>query len=314
VLLVSNDGVFLERALTAIMGHAPDRTDPAAPFPDTGYDLHVLDGPVSGTLPSGQLLVVNPSGTAYEHAGFGRRGDVRAVGSLQADVEHPFLTHVSLADVHVVQLAAVDLPSQSRVVLDSDAGPLVFAVQEPERRIAGLTFDLRDSDLPLRVAFPILVTNMVNWLLPLRRDESPAAVRPGDVVSLAPSPDAAQVAVIGPTGERRDLSNGEGQELVWLADRVGVYQVEHINVNGTITRRSSTVVNHFAPSESRLGPQRAIVVGGRSIATQNEQVSGRMEIWHWLVAGVLVLLAIEWGIYCFRVSPGRIVLPGRVSR
>ena len=42
-----------------------------------------------------------------------------------------------------------------------------------------LAFDLRHSDLPLQVAFPLLWSNLVDWLAPDARSPIPTQVSPG---------------------------------------------------------------------------------------------------------------------------------------
>ena len=44
--------------------------------------------------------------------------------------------------------------------------PLVIAAQKGERRWVAWSFDLLDSDLPIRVAFPLMISNTLQWLAP----------------------------------------------------------------------------------------------------------------------------------------------------
>ena len=46
------------------------------------------------------------------------------------------------------------------------AAPLLFAGELGGRRVAVLAFDLHRSDLPLQVAFPLLLANLIDWLAP----------------------------------------------------------------------------------------------------------------------------------------------------
>ncbi|HEY5987685.1 MAG TPA: hypothetical protein VIV12_15115, partial [Streptosporangiaceae bacterium] len=73
----------------------------------------------------------------------------------------------------------VTAPNWARVLVDSDGGPLVLAGETGGRRVAVLTFDLHDSDLPLQVTFPVLMANLLNYLVPAQAFSAPDGLRPG---------------------------------------------------------------------------------------------------------------------------------------
>jgi hypothetical protein len=57
---------------------------------------------------------------------------------------------------------------------------LIFRGEVEGRRIAVLAFDLRHSDLPLQVAFPLLWANLIDWLAPGAGSAVPAQALPGE--------------------------------------------------------------------------------------------------------------------------------------
>jgi hypothetical protein len=61
--------------------------------------------------------------------------------------------------------------------------PLLIVGERGARRFAGLAFDVAESDLPLRVAFPLLVSNVVQWLAG-DSAETPRAWRAGETIPL----------------------------------------------------------------------------------------------------------------------------------
>ena len=78
---------------------------------------------------------------------------------------------------------------------------LLFAGQVDGRRVAVLAFDIRHSDLPLQVAFPILISNLVEWLAP-GRSGVPGSLQPGAPLTLLLPPSAAaeQITITRPDG------------------------------------------------------------------------------------------------------------------
>src|SRR5207248_511560 len=146
------------------------------------------------------------------------------------------------------------------------AGPLVLA-HEGEPRIAELTFDIHHSDLPLRAAFPILVDNLLSYLLPSGFENQAFAL--GKPVILAAEPGATEVDVTTPDGR---LAPG------------GV-------------RSSRFVVEFNDPELSRVAPGAAAIPFEEERAQQAPAVRGTLELWPWLVGAVLALLVLEWFIY-----------------
>ena len=61
-------------------------------------------------------------------------------------------------------------------------GPLIYALEEPDRKAIFVGFDLFKTDFPLRVAFPLILSNRLRWLHPAGLDQSSLqlARRPAD--------------------------------------------------------------------------------------------------------------------------------------
>ena len=192
VLLVSGGNLFLERALGTLSGVELVRLSPDSPIPSSqggtegGYDLYVYDGAITGTLPVGNLWLIGPSspflvdGDGFE-VGVGGFFTNTAITYIAAD--DPLLRYVDLSNVHILQARTVTPPPGARTLVGAAGGLLLFVAERPEGRLAVLTFDLHDSDLPLQIAFPVLTANLTDWLLP-RGSAITGLIRPGDPVPI----------------------------------------------------------------------------------------------------------------------------------
>ncbi|MEK9164137.1 MAG: VWA domain-containing protein, partial [Chloroflexota bacterium] len=61
VLLLSRSGnIYIEQLLAALPGLQPFRASVDQPLPTDPFDLYIYDGVITGTLPSSELLLVNP--------------------------------------------------------------------------------------------------------------------------------------------------------------------------------------------------------------------------------------------------------------
>src|SRR5262249_27562538 len=98
----------------------------------------------------------------------------------------PLLRFVQLAPVHIAKAVHLVVPEWGRQVLSSDKGPLIVAGEGGDRKIAVVVFDLHHTDLPLQTAFPLLVRNLVTYLLPDPAGGLPAQIAPGESVGIEP--------------------------------------------------------------------------------------------------------------------------------
>ena len=303
VLLVSAGNLFLERALSALPSVELVRLAPGQPVPDEDYALYVYDRVVTGTLASGNLWLVGPTASVGGDFPIGVGGVFTATTISHVAADHPLLRYVDLSDVHILQARAVEPPPGARVLVEAEGGPLLFVAERPEGRLAVLAFDLRDSDLPLQIAFPILTANLVDWLLP-RGGLAPIAgegqegIRPGDPVPIQPNPEATQIVVTAPDGTRHTLPIGARTPVFAATDQLGVYSVEQ--VPQSVQSSPSIVlftVNLFDEAESNIAPRESVRVGQTEITAATREEEGRREFWPWLAGAALVVLVVEWWTY-----------------
>ena len=128
------------------------------------------------------------------------------IGSLNPD--EPILRYVDLSTTHIASAARYVLPDWARTVIPGPRGaPLLYAGSRAGLPTAVLAFEPRRSDLPLQVAFPILLANLTGELL--GGSSAPTeAVQPGTPVSLSIPGGATGLAVTRPDGSIVELVPG----------------------------------------------------------------------------------------------------------
>lgn len=100
---------------------------------------------------------------------------------------HPITRGVQLDGVTVLRARALELEGETRALVELDGGPVVAAGGEGHARFAALALEPGDSDVVLRVAYPLLVSNALAWL------------RGGAEQQRASTPTPAEVALRPPT-------------------------------------------------------------------------------------------------------------------
>jgi Ca-activated chloride channel family protein len=206
-------------------------------------------------------------------------------------------------------------PDWGRAVLDSPEGPLLIAGERDGRNIAILAFDLHDSDLPLQPAFPLLVRNLVTYLLPPAAGGLPESIAPGRTVSIEPvTADVSSIVVEDPLAVEHELARTLEQSTVAYGDTAGagVYYVTQY-AGDMIVAQEAFTVNLFARDETVTPPNAAPgLPPGRAISSDVPATEKR-EIWPWVAALGLLLLMAEW-LYSQRIVVRRALLERRSRR
>jgi Ca-activated chloride channel family protein len=269
----------------------------------TIFDAYV---PVTATLPSGSLLFIAPPRSTEVFSVTGRIDQPvpRAVASAGDPDRDPLLLHVDFQHVSVLEAARVSMPIWARPVIVGgtvdDSTPLLWAGERDGQRVAVLAFDLRRSDLPLQVAFPVLLANLASWLAPAGGSDLPTVVPPGTVLSLALPPDIEPADVrsayaIRPDGSQAQLAV-EGRRAI-LSDtrQLGVYEIRW-----DANEAALVAVNLFSTQESDIRPAGNLPVTGMGPGAGAEVETGRTarrEWWRALAFVALGLLVAEWLVY-----------------
>ena len=112
---------------------------------------------------------------------------------------------MDLTTTHIAQAAKLVLPDWARTVIPGPKGaPLLYAGIRVGLPTAVLAFEPRQSDLPLQVAFPILLANLTGELL--GGSAAPTeAIAPGTPVTLTIPSGATGLTVTRPDGSTTEL-------------------------------------------------------------------------------------------------------------
>lgn len=292
VLLISKGNLFLEQLLASLPGIKPFKAlanqAGSVQIPAEPFDLYVLDGVYEDGLTRGNLLMIDPPANPLFVVGepFQQMSSVKVNPS-------DLTRYVDWGNIHVMQAESVKPPDWADVLVQADGGPLVFAGETLGRRIAAVTFDLRQSDLPLQVAYPILFSNLINYLVPPTPFDATQSLRPGGSLSIVPPSGIKQIAIVSPSGQAVSYTPGVGKLVYDGTAELGYYAVNFIANDGSTTA-DYFAVNLFDPSESDIRPRPGIQVGRTIINPTASRQVGERELWQWPAAVGLVLLLVEW--------------------
>jgi len=277
VLLVGPGNAYLQTAF-ALLPNVELYGATAAEYGSTTgkdrFDLFVFDGYLPEELPGAAILAIAPPASSP----LGTVSDTLANPAIsQGAAEEPLLRNVDLSRLHIAQAQRMELPDWARVVLPaSDSSPLIYSGLREGAATAVIAFDLRASDLPLQVAWPILATNLAGELLGL----APGGVEPvapGSPVELALAPGTAALRVTRPDGTVAELApSATGAATVtWVDTRqLGVYRVERVPAPEAAGASPSAPAS---PAASPTGPAAgATPAAGASPSTEASPSAGAL--------------------------------------
>ncbi len=293
VLLVSNGNPFLEKVLTLLPNVDLYRiaAQRYLAVEADRFDIIVFDDYLPPLLPRGNLLVVNPP----DRGPFRTNGEVRRPRVSTWDREDPILGFVDIRDMSVNRAAKLDLPRWAKpLIATADGIPLLAAGQDGvgDRRVVILPFDLRQSNLPNLSAFPIMMSNIVNYLSPPGVVQT-AEINTGAPESLSPLPQVERVRVSAPNDQVSEFRTGSGPITYASTDVPGLYRVSQLVQQGQQTVDDDLFAANLAnPDESDIRPRLS------GLSNPGPLDAGltllQREFWGVLAALVLPLLLFEW--------------------
>ena len=288
-LLVSAKPDALRRALAAIPGVSVTVIDPTSypPAPARAADLTLFDSYLPQAWPDGATLALNPPSdsaliTARQRKASQSPSELIRSGAL--------LEGLGLEGVRFGTLRQVQPPTWAVTQLALGDTPLILRGRNGAHEIAIWTFDLAASNLPTRLAFPLLVARTVRDLTP---PALPASIMAGARLALRPDPRASAIDLSGPEGMQTTLVVSSSTTIDALT-LPGFYRVAERAGDETIFR-GQVAVNAGAAIESDLRARPAPpIVGVDQGADATPQREVR-DIWPWLALAALAVLMLEWG-------------------
>jgi Ca-activated chloride channel family protein len=296
VLLMTPGNLFLRQALASLPGIEAFQGNIENGLPQgQDFDLYVLDGwlPEDGTLPDGDLLIVDPPGDTDLFQVVGRSTDV---GDIRVNREDPRALYLNFDNVSLFDFTLLDGVEWATPLVSAEGGPLVLAGEADGRQVAILAFDLHRSDLPLQITWPVLLANLMQWYTPARAANVPEGLSVGETLPLNPPFEADTLRISRPDGETTTLTV-DGTPLIYADTTIpGLYTVD-IYHGADLLQSEPFAVNLFDRAESFIQPAAQLTVGASEVGEAQREEIGQQEFWPILAAIALAVLALEWWLY-----------------
>ncbi len=310
VLLVSEKPTFLEAALltfetisvtTVASFEELDQGEQYLPdgtliedIPSSGYDLYVYDTVMPKTLPGdGAVWIINPE-KVPKGVTFKLGDPVVSEAYLETapdtgSVLFAALTkEVSVNEVYINEYLGISSALGFETLFTCNDAPVILAGEAENVRAVLFAFDLGASNLPLRIAYPALIHNMVQYSLCPVLDATSYEV--GDEITLNKVSGAVLTSVKGSDAEGV-AENHVRMPVSFVAEKPGLYTVTQVMADDSVEEAEYFV--RLAIEESDF-----TAAGGSlpELSNVGMEVSYEKEITWWFVLALLLLIIVEWGL------------------
>lgn len=291
VLLYSSGNFYLESVLQALPGVALVKRE-WSPGEDLAqraraYDVVVFDSVEAPQLPRGKFVLVNSvaPGLPFYDAGWVTRPAIlgRGASALMRDVD---LTAVRIDQARRVVIEQ-SVPGLQRLFWSSETD-LALALLGDEVKLVYLGFDLYRSNFPVQAAFPLFVSQSLEWLQP-RGDAAHANhVSAGSTQAIRLPPGETRVLVETPSGTTAMLQ-AEGDSVSFDAtSEAGIYRY----VSGDGARYFAVTLADAA--ESDINSRWTLREQRTEVRPADGAAQAVTPLWPQLLMLALMLLALEW--------------------
>lgn len=305
VLVVTPGNTYLEAALLLdeyLDVQLATPVDYATKIAPSGmkFDAMIFDGATPAEAPRANAIYLDPRGPGSPVK---VETELKIPGFDKIERKHPIVRWTALDDVNISKGHKLVPQPGDKVVGASEQGPILVTGQRGGYKFVAIGFDVRDSDLPLRVAWPLLLLNSVNFFT----DEDAqyiSSFRTGDVWRVPVVTQTGQAKLKSPAGGELVVPVHEGR-AVYLGEHAGFYEIKGTAgpEEGAPPTTAAFAANLLDADESAIEPAKELVVDGKRAGNlAGFQIGVRREIWIYLLLAAIVLTAIEWITYHRRIT------------
>lgn len=286
ILLMTDANVYLEKALSQIENITVMKSSDIQSFDtfaSSEYDLYIFDGMMPDTFPAeGNVLIFN---VVYEDI-FDMDKYIDD-GTMVDAVPGVATQYIQGLEFGVGSSFAYQTPEWATPFFtNGDGDCLGFWGQKDGRNIAVVGFDLHDSDLPLRMEFPLFIYNIVSQCIN-RGVVNEYQYEVSGSVDMTGSVEGGNLVVTKPDETVVEFSDRIG--TFTDTDLLGVYKVSQADAS---KGKSGKFAVNFPSSESYI--EDMIVASDYDDSQVKSGVSGVLNLRNIIILIALGMLGVEW--------------------
>jgi Ca-activated chloride channel family protein len=268
------------------------------------FDVVIFDRVAPPALKQGNFILVNtvaPNGPLELH------GKVQNPQIVSPIAKHPITDGLSLGDLRIHEALRVSVKGEGMVLARAQDNPLIYVWEKGKLRVLFLGFDLMASDLPLRVAFPVLLHNALGWLQPQRLEFPGQSAQAGTPFALRLPVSDSALEITLPSGHKENFTVASTTLMFADTSQAGLYAFR------SASREGRFAINLFDEAESQILPRINLSTAANSAAENTSVAENGLSLWPALLAIVLSLLGLELLLACRQGMPARPIIVRSVA-
>jgi hypothetical protein len=290
VLLVSKGNHFLEKLLAAYPNFRVNSVKEIIPssWPEqtARHDIVIVDRMDFPETDRGNFLLIDAYSPSIPVSNIGR---VRLPAILAWNRKSPLMANVNPSGLLVAEATKLQADRQLQPVIAAAQTGLMYAFEENGLRAVLIGFDVTRSDLPFKVAFPVMMSNIFNWLNPHKLELSVLQTQAGEAFDIYLNSQTDTLYTRAPSEKWEKHPVKMNPFRYTSTGRVGIYTIAE---NG---KERYFTVNLADASESDINPVSLDYLPDQAQAPLvSEEISAQQPLWMLFIILGCVLLLVEW--------------------
>ncbi len=260
-----------------------------------GTEIVIFDRVTPLSQPSMHAMYIDPQGDGSP-VKIGR--ELKSPGFDKVDHKHPIVRYLSLDDVNVAKGHALTPALGDKTVGSSEGNAILVAGTRGAHKFVAVGFDLRESDLPLRIAWPLFLMNTLQWF----SDEEAnylSSFRTGDVWRVSIPGTASRAKLSHPDGRIETVAVHEGRAVL-EGTRAGFFSLLLETPDATPILFAANLSDE---QETHIAPEGPPKIGDReAVPLSIVRAPVQQAVWVYLLIAAILVTAFEWITYHRRVT------------
>ena len=292
ILLMTEKNAYLEKVLELMEGITVTKSNDIASFDSfvsQKYDLYIFDCMMPENFPqNGNVIIIDaPNDSLYKSKGVIEGALVKAEPSEATQ-------YIENMDFGAANVTAYQTPTWAEPFLsaETDEGKMdvAFTGDMQGQKITVFGFDLHNSELPLKMEFPLLIYNIINGNVSTGI-LSQNVVNTGDGIQINGHADKMLPSVIKPDESEVNLS--DYRMIYTNTDQIGVYTVTQSE--DRLQGEKEYFAANFPSTESSVEEIAAANADGNTDVKKS--ATADLDLKNLVIILILLLLGVEWIAY-----------------
>lgn len=263
--------------------------------PNEGFDIYIFEHEMPQTLPRDGVVFLfdplsSPSGSGLTLRNIVDLGGTEGAMPLEEvtnddSPRSPVLNNINLTDILVTRYTRLDDDGTYETLASCDGDPVLLVRNDDEAKIAVMAFSLHYTNLPLKAAFPRLMSNLFSYFMPSTIDSNYYEV--GSTIEFNSRGSSLKVTSESGSGVNEDIMSFPSSLSI---DLPGTYRIEQMGVFD----KDAPDIQFYVKIPAAESNTRAVLDALPDPFVSENQYDYFNDLLIYLAAAIVAFLFLEW--------------------